>query len=163
VIHSTIVFCLLSGVASVTCNFVCVSVDAAYNIVYIPVIDSAIPEGIKQVVNVQRKMMFGNTFSMVDMTERPTRVSGRTVERGAEKFTLHSTEFINRGVFKKRLEFRICQDTIIKIMDKFGDCLLTANAFKKGLLFLGNCIHCKYLSDEYLFHYKIGAQQCLAG
>ncbi len=90
-------FCLLSCVPGVTCNFVCVGVDAAYNIVYILVIDSAISECIKQVVNVQSKMMFGDTSSIVDMTERPTSVSNRTVERGAEKFMLHSTEFINRG------------------------------------------------------------------
>ena len=79
----------------VTCNFVCVGVDAAYNIVYILVIDSAISECIKQVVNIQSKMMFGNTFSMVDMAERPAGVSNRTVERGAEKFELHATEYIN--------------------------------------------------------------------
>jgi hypothetical protein len=82
-------------------------------------------------------MMFGNASSKVNMTERPTAVCNRTVERGAEKLSLHPTEFIHRGVFEKRFEFRIGQDTVIKVMDKFGDDLFTTNSLKKRQLFLG--------------------------
>jgi len=155
VIHSMRVFRRLACVPGVSRYFVCVGIDPAYDIGYIPIIDPAISECIKQVVNIQRKMMLRNASSMVDVTEGSTGVGNGTVERCAEKFTLHSTEFINRAVFKKRFEFRVGQDTIIKIMDKFGDCPLTANSLKKGLLFFGYCSHYKYLSDQSLFHYRM--------
>jgi hypothetical protein len=67
-----------------------IGVDAAYNFVYFLIIDTAISECIQQVVNIKSKMMFGNTSSMVDMTERPASVSNRAVERSTEKFTLHA-------------------------------------------------------------------------
>jgi hypothetical protein len=82
------------------------------------------------VINVQSKMMSGNAPSVVDIAQRSTRVCDWAIKRCAEKFALHSAKFVHRGIFEKRLQFRIGYDAIIKVTDKFSDCLFAADAYK---------------------------------
>ena len=68
-------------------------------------------------INVQSKMMFGNASPMVDMAKRLTRVCYWAIKRCTKEFALHSTKFIHRGIIKKRLQFGVGQDAIIKVTE----------------------------------------------
>ena len=52
--------------------------------------------------DVQRKMMFGNASSMMDISERPASINDWTIQRCTKELALHSADFVHRDVFKKR-------------------------------------------------------------
>jgi hypothetical protein len=79
-------------------------------------------------INVPGEMMFGDPSAMVDMAERSAGVSDRTVERGTKKLTLHPTQLIHGGIFKKWLQFGVGEDPIVKFVDQFRNRLLPANS-----------------------------------
>ena len=80
------------------------------------VVNSAISKCIKEMVNEKSKVVFSYTSAMVDMTKGFTRISDRAIKSRTKELSLHAPQLINRGISKKRLQFRVGQYTIIKVI-----------------------------------------------
>ena len=91
---------------------------------------------LNQVAHVNRKMMFGDTSSMVDMAKRFPRIGGRTIQGCTEEFALHASDFIHGRVLKKRFQLRIGHDAVIEFTDQVRDSRIATDPFMQGVLFV---------------------------
>ncbi len=114
----------------ISSDFVSVSTNSVDYISNVLVVNSAISKCIKEMVNEKSEVVFSYASAMVDMAKGFTCIGDRAIKGRTKELLLHAPLLINRGIFKKRLQFRVGKYTSIKVINNLSDHLFPADSFK---------------------------------